>query len=157
LLAGSAAHLLSPPLCPQAQAQAGIIEQQQLRLRDLEGSARQWEARCSDLREVLAGHEQRAKEAAAEVLKGNQIIEKLSVSGAAVARVTVWHAPLHALQSAAVWIAHPLHINTLYIMAVQRVVCVDLLPAEHALDMLLLSLADATTRMLCLALNLAFC
>lgn len=69
---------------PQAQAQAGIIEQQQLRLRDLEGSARQWEARCSDLRDVLAGHEQRAKEAAAEVLKGNQIIEKLSVGGGAV-------------------------------------------------------------------------
>lgn len=113
MMACSAAHLLLLPLFHQAQAQAGIIEQQQLRLRDLEGSARQWEARCSDLRDVLAGHEQRAKEAAAEVLKGNQIIEKLSVSSAAVAQV--WPAPLHALQSAAVSIACPLHTlrNTL--------------------------------------------
>jgi len=36
-------------------------------------------SRWGDQREVSAGHEQRAKEAQAEVVKGNQIIEKLSV------------------------------------------------------------------------------
>jgi spindle assembly abnormal protein 6 len=60
-----------------------MIEQQGLRLRDLEAAALQWEGRCGELREALAGHEARAKEAAAEVLKGNQIIEKLSVRAGA--------------------------------------------------------------------------
>lgn len=41
---------------------------------------RQWEERCSDLRDLVAGHEGRCKEAAAEVMKGNEIIEKLQVN-----------------------------------------------------------------------------
>lgn len=71
--------MLPRPTAPQATAQAEIIEQQKARLRDLEAAAKQWEARCSDLREAAAAHEARAKEAAGEVLKGNQIIEKLTV------------------------------------------------------------------------------
>jgi hypothetical protein len=63
----------------QASSQQQVIQQQQARLADLEASARQWEARCSDLRDMAAGHEARAREAASEVLKGNQIIERLQV------------------------------------------------------------------------------
>jgi len=62
----------------KATAQLEIIEQQKSRTRDLEMTVRQLEGRCADQREVSAGHEQRAKEAQAEVVKGNQIIEKLS-------------------------------------------------------------------------------
>jgi len=40
---------------------------------------RQWESRCADLRDLVTGHEARCKEAAAEVMKGNDIIEKLQV------------------------------------------------------------------------------
>ncbi|KAI8471988.1 MAG: centriole protein [Monoraphidium minutum] len=61
----------------KSQSQAQVAAQQQARLSDLEGAARQWEERCSELREALGAHEQRLKESAAEVLKGNQIIEKL--------------------------------------------------------------------------------
>lgn len=57
------------------------MEQQQARLSDLEAAARQWESRCDDLRELVAGHEARVKEAAAEVLKGNDAIERLQVCG----------------------------------------------------------------------------
>jgi spindle assembly abnormal protein 6 len=49
-------------------------------VRELETSVRQLEARCADLRDASAGHDQRAKEAQAEVVKGNHIIEKLMVS-----------------------------------------------------------------------------
>lgn len=66
---------------PQATSQQQVIQQQQARLADLEASAKQWEARCSDLRDMAAGHEARAREAASEVLKGNQIIERLQVRG----------------------------------------------------------------------------
>ena len=48
-------------------------------MRELETSVRQLEARCNDLRDAASGHDQRAKEAQAEVLKGNHIIEKLMV------------------------------------------------------------------------------
>jgi hypothetical protein len=34
------------------------MAQQQARLSDMEATARQWEERCSELREALAGHEQ---------------------------------------------------------------------------------------------------
>ena len=71
------------PCCyplPQTQAQNEIIEQQRSRVRELETSVRQLEARCADLRDASAGHDQRAKEAQAEVVKGNHIIEKLMVS-----------------------------------------------------------------------------
>ena len=44
----------------------------------METSARQLESRCSELKEASSGHEQRAKEASAEVAKGNHIIEKLT-------------------------------------------------------------------------------
>ncbi|KAL6758042.1 centriole protein [Haematococcus lacustris] len=59
-------------------AQSEVVEQQRSRVRDLEGSVRQLESRCADLRDSAAGHDQRAKDAASEVIKGNQIIEKLT-------------------------------------------------------------------------------
>jgi len=62
------------------QAQKDHIAEQHQRCKDLEASSRQLEERCSELKESAAGHELRAKEAAAEVLKGNRIIEKVSVS-----------------------------------------------------------------------------
>ena len=34
--------------------------------------------RCGELRDAAAGHEQRGKEAAADVVKGNQIVERLT-------------------------------------------------------------------------------
>lgn len=46
---------------------------------------RQWESRCADLRDLVSGHEARCKEAAAEVMKGNDIIEKLQVCHTIVA------------------------------------------------------------------------
>lgn len=64
----------------QVQAQRDHIAEQSQRCKDLEASTRQLEERCSELKESAAGHELRAKEAAAEVLKGNRIIEKVSVS-----------------------------------------------------------------------------
>lgn len=68
----------------QLQVQKDHIGEQNQRCRDLEASTRQLEERCSELKESAAGHELRAKEAAAEVLKGNRIIEKVSVG------VTSW-------------------------------------------------------------------
>lgn len=65
--------------CVQLQAQKDHIAEQNQRCRDLEASTRQLEERCLELKESAAGHELRAKEAAAEVLKGNRIIEKVSV------------------------------------------------------------------------------
>lgn len=64
----------------QVQAQKDHLAEQNQRCKDLEASARHLEERCSELKESAAGHELRAKEAAAEVLKGNRIIEKVSVS-----------------------------------------------------------------------------
>ena len=64
----------------QVQAQKDHQAEQNQRCKDLEASTRQLEERCSELKESAAGHELRAKEAAAEVLKGNRIIEKVSVS-----------------------------------------------------------------------------
>lgn len=64
----------------QVQAQKDHLAEQNQRCKDLEASTRQLEERCSELKESAAGHELRAKEAAAEVLKGNRIIEKVSVS-----------------------------------------------------------------------------
>lgn len=64
----------------QVQAQKDHIAEQNQRCKDLEASSRQLEERCSELKEAAVGHEVRAKEAAAEVLKGNRIIEKVSVS-----------------------------------------------------------------------------
>jgi hypothetical protein len=68
------------PVPVQSTSQGALVEQQQARLSDLESSVRQWESRCADLRDLVSGHEARCKEAAAEVLKGNDIIEKLQVS-----------------------------------------------------------------------------
>lgn len=62
----------------KVQAQRDHIAEQSQRCKDLEASTRQLEERCSELKESAAGHELRAKEAAAEVLKGNRIIEKVS-------------------------------------------------------------------------------
>ena len=63
----------------QVLAQRDVIGEQNERCRDLEASTRQLEERCSELKEASGGHEARAREEAAEVLKGNRIIEKLTV------------------------------------------------------------------------------
>lgn len=63
----------------QSASQGALVEQQQARLCDLESSVRQWESRCADLRDLVAGHEARCKEAAGEVMKGNDIIDRLQV------------------------------------------------------------------------------
>lgn len=63
----------------QVQAQKDHLAEQNQRCKDLEAAARQLKERCTELKESAAGHELRAKEAAAEVLKGNRIIEKVSV------------------------------------------------------------------------------
>jgi chromosome segregation ATPase len=47
-------------------------------LQDLEGSIRQLECRCTELREAGATHEHRAAEAAAELGRSNHVIERLS-------------------------------------------------------------------------------
>ena len=90
----------------QVQAQREHIAEQNQRCRDLEASTRQLDERCSELKESAAGHELRAKEAAAEVLKGNRIIEKVSV------RTTFYHSHMsasaedhivHSQKATAVW------------------------------------------------------
>lgn len=65
--------------CLQCSSQSQLIAQQQARLSDLEGAVKQWESRCTDLRDLVAGHDSRSREAAAEVMKANDIIEKLQV------------------------------------------------------------------------------
>ncbi|KAL3138442.1 hypothetical protein ABBQ32_006233 [Trebouxia sp. C0010 RCD-2024] len=62
----------------KVQAQKDHLAEQNQRCKDLEAAARQLKERCTELKESAAGHELRAKEAAAEVLKGNRIIEKVS-------------------------------------------------------------------------------
>jgi hypothetical protein len=47
-------------------------------VQDLEQSGKQLDSRCGELREAAAGHEHRAKEAAAEVSKSNHVIERLT-------------------------------------------------------------------------------
>ena len=64
----------------KAQAQVEIIDQQRSRVRELESAARQAEGRCEDLKEACSGHELRAKEAQGELVKANQVIEKIMVS-----------------------------------------------------------------------------
>jgi spindle assembly abnormal protein 6 len=63
----------------KVQAQVEIIEQQRSRVRELEAAARQAEGRCEDLKEASTGHELRAREAQQELLKANQVIEKIMV------------------------------------------------------------------------------
>ncbi|KAG2499100.1 hypothetical protein HYH03_003283 [Edaphochlamys debaryana] len=62
----------------KTNSQADVSDQQRGRLRDMESALRQADQRCADLRDALASAEARGKEAQAEVLKGNQIIEKLT-------------------------------------------------------------------------------
>ena len=64
----------------QIAAQKEMVQEQNERCRDLEAATRQLDERCHDLKEAAAGHEARAREVAAEVVKGNRIIEKLTVS-----------------------------------------------------------------------------
>ncbi|MEW5299491.1 MAG: hypothetical protein WDW36_002505 [Sanguina aurantia] len=59
-------------------SQAEVVEQQRSRIRDLDAAVKTWEERCADLRLTSSGHDARAKEATAEVVKGNGIIEKLA-------------------------------------------------------------------------------
>ena len=74
--------LMSCGLPPrQVLSQAEMLEQHKSRARDLETSARQLDSRCNDLKEAASSSELRAKDAQAEVLKGNQVIEKLMVRG----------------------------------------------------------------------------
>ena len=47
-------------------------------MQDLEGSVRQLEARCEELREAASGHEHRAKEAAAEAGRSGHVVERLT-------------------------------------------------------------------------------
>lgn len=63
----------------QVAAQKEVMAEQSERVRDLEAGSRQLEERCAELKEASAGHDQRARAASAEVLKGNRIIEKLMV------------------------------------------------------------------------------
>lgn len=65
--------------CCQVTAQKEVMAEQSERVRDLEAGMRQLEERCTELKEAAAGHEERARAASAEVLKGNRIIEKLMV------------------------------------------------------------------------------
>ncbi|KAK9915645.1 hypothetical protein WJX75_002088 [Coccomyxa subellipsoidea] len=58
-------------------AQKEVMAEQSERVRDLEAGSRQLEERCAELKEASAGHDERARAASAEVLKGNRIIEKL--------------------------------------------------------------------------------
>ncbi|PNH08928.1 Spindle assembly abnormal protein 6 [Tetrabaena socialis] len=62
----------------KANSQADVIDQQRGRLREMEAAMRQAEHRCADLRDAALAAEARAKEAQAEVAKGNQIIDKLT-------------------------------------------------------------------------------
>lgn len=63
----------------QVAAQKEVMAEQSERVRDLEAGSRQLEERCAELKEASAGHDERARAASAEVLKGNRIIEKLMV------------------------------------------------------------------------------
>eukprot|EP00879_Flechtneria_rotunda_P013410 GHRR01014000.1.p1 GENE.GHRR01014000.1~~GHRR01014000.1.p1 ORF type:complete len:260 (+),score=126.41 GHRR01014000.1:1483-2262(+) len=74
-LSDTKAHLLA--MQEKCSSQAQLVAQQQARLSDLEAATKQWESRCADLRELVLGHEARCKDAAAEVMKGNEVIEKL--------------------------------------------------------------------------------
>ena len=47
-------------------------------LQDLEQSTKQLDSRCAELREAANGHEHRGKEAAAQVVKCNGVIERLT-------------------------------------------------------------------------------
>lgn len=47
-------------------------------MQDLEQSTRQLDGRCAELREAAAGHEHRSRESAAQVLKCNSVIERLT-------------------------------------------------------------------------------
>ena len=45
----------------------------------LQTSAKTLEARCDELKDAAAGHEQRAKNAGAELLQSHHIVDKLTV------------------------------------------------------------------------------
>ncbi len=64
----------------QVAAQKEVVAEQSERIKDLEAGTRQLGERCAELKEASAGHDERACAAAAEVLKGNRIIEKFMVS-----------------------------------------------------------------------------
>lgn len=72
-------------------SQADVIEQARSRLKDLEAAQRQLESRCADLRDASAAADTRAKDTQTEVLKGNAIIEKLSVSSSRHAYLSMKH------------------------------------------------------------------
>ncbi len=60
-------------------AQQELLAEQGGRLRDLEAAAAQLRERCGELKQAAGTAEARGAEAGAEVLKGNRIIEKLTV------------------------------------------------------------------------------
>ncbi len=64
----------------QLAAQKEVMGEQAHSAKGLEGALRQLEERCADLKEASSGHEERAREAAAEAAKAARINEKLTVS-----------------------------------------------------------------------------
>ena len=64
---------------PQLVAQKEVAAEQAQHARGLEGTLRQLEERCAELKQASAGHEERGREAAAETAKAARAVEKLTV------------------------------------------------------------------------------
>ena len=64
----------------QLAAQKEAAGKQTHHAKGLESALRQLEERCADLKEASAGHEERAREAAAEAAKAARAGEQLTVS-----------------------------------------------------------------------------
>ena len=64
----------------QLAAQKEAAGEQAHHARGRESALRQLEERCADLKEASAGHEERARAAAAEAAKAARAIEQLTVS-----------------------------------------------------------------------------
>lgn len=62
----------------KVETQKSVAGEQAERIRGLEASLRQVEARAEDLKAAVAGHEERARDSAAEAAKANAVVEKLS-------------------------------------------------------------------------------
>lgn len=64
----------------QLAAQKEVMGEQAHNAKGLEAALHQLEERCTDLKEASSGHEERAREAAAEAAKAARTNEKLAVS-----------------------------------------------------------------------------
>ena len=69
----------------QLVAQKEVAAEQGQHARGLEGTLRQLEERCAELKQASAGHEERGREAAAETAKAARAVEKLTVCSRALA------------------------------------------------------------------------